>query len=76
MVFPGRFAGSTGGIQLRQEKAQDKASEMDALRAKRAMEAAERQARQKEEGEKAKMERMNADAWLGDGCWGEFLGFC
>eukprot|EP00913_Durusdinium_trenchii_P033264 g31141.t1 len=51
----------TARLRAMQEKAQDKAAEMDALRAKRAMEAAERIARQKEQAEKDKHERMNAD---------------
>eukprot|EP00435_Cladocopium_sp_Y103_P058947 s337_g20.t3 len=51
----------TARLRAMQEKAQDKAAEMDALRAKRAMEAAERTARQKEQAEKDKVERMNAD---------------
>merc|ERR1719352_1347216 len=38
-------------LREQQEKMQDKAAEMDALRAKRAMEAAEREAREKEEAE-------------------------
>ncbi len=44
----------TNRLRASQEKAQDKRSEMDALRAKRAMEAAERQARHKEEQGKAR----------------------
>merc|ERR1719217_578537 len=44
-----------------QEKAQDKAAEMDALRAKRAVEAAERVARQKELQEKQRLEAINAE---------------
>jgi len=40
-------------------KAQDKASEMDALRAKRAMEAAERGARGKEKAESDRLEAIN-----------------
>ncbi|CAE7735955.1 CFAP45 [Symbiodinium sp. KB8] len=51
----------TARLRAMQEKAQDKAAEMDALRAKRAMEAAERAARQKEAAEKQKQDRMNAD---------------
>ncbi|CAE7457112.1 CFAP45 [Symbiodinium sp. CCMP2592] len=51
----------TARLRAMQEKAQDKAAEMDALRAKRAMEAAERAARQKESAEKQKQDRMNAD---------------
>merc|ERR1712072_197710 len=42
-------------LRAMQEKAQDKAAEMDALRAKRAVEAAERVARQKEQQEKQRL---------------------
>jgi len=51
----------TAKLRAMQEKAQDKAAEMDALRAKRAMEAAERAARQKEKAERDKQDAMNAD---------------
>jgi len=51
----------TAKLRAMQEKAQDKAAEMDALRAKRAMEAAERAARQKEKSERDKQDAMNAD---------------
>jgi len=44
-----------------QEKAADKAAEMDALRAKRATEAAERTARDKEKQEKKRLEAINAE---------------
>merc|ERR1719247_1661187 len=49
----------TARLRAQQEKMQDKAAEMDALRAKRAMEAAERAAREKERrlAEQAKFER-------------------
>jgi len=46
-------------MRAKQEKAADKASEMDALRAKRAMEAAERGARSKEAAECARLEAIN-----------------
>merc|ERR1719443_812353 len=49
----------TAKMRARQEKAQDKASEMDALRAKRAMEAAERAARAKERMEQERLEAIN-----------------
>merc|ERR1712072_1126185 len=52
----------TAKLRARQEKAQDKASEMDALRAKRAMEAAERAARDKESAEQARLEAINQEA--------------
>eukprot|EP00747_Dinoflagellata_sp_TGD_P162038 gnl/TRDRNA2_/TRDRNA2_179192_c0_seq1.p1 gnl/TRDRNA2_/TRDRNA2_179192_c0~~gnl/TRDRNA2_/TRDRNA2_179192_c0_seq1.p1 ORF type:complete len:519 (+),score=219.78 gnl/TRDRNA2_/TRDRNA2_179192_c0_seq1:105-1661(+) len=48
-------------LRAMQEKAQDKAAEMDALRAKRASEAAERAARKKEQDEKDKFAALNAD---------------
>jgi hypothetical protein len=48
-------------MRARQEKAQDKAAEMDALRAKRAMEAAERNARDKEQAEKDRLEAIHQD---------------
>mmetsp|Transcript_27016 Transcript_27016/g.48116 ORF Transcript_27016/g.48116 Transcript_27016/m.48116 type:complete len:523 (-) Transcript_27016:142-1710(-) len=51
----------TAKLRAMQEKAQDKAAEMDALRAKRAMEAAERAARGKEKAERDKVEAMNAE---------------
>mmetsp|Transcript_108612 Transcript_108612/g.242471 ORF Transcript_108612/g.242471 Transcript_108612/m.242471 type:complete len:523 (+) Transcript_108612:111-1679(+) len=51
----------TARLRAQQEKAQDKAAEMDALRAKRAMEAAERAARAKEKAEADKLEAMNCD---------------
>merc|ERR1719247_2068721 len=51
----------TAKLRARQEKAQDKASEMDALRAKRAMEAAERAARDKEAAECARLEAINQE---------------
>jgi len=48
----------TAKLRAQQEKAADKASEMDALRAKRAWEAAERAARAKEQAEKDKLSGM------------------
>jgi len=51
----------TAKLRARQEKAQDKASEMDALRAKRAMEAAERNARSKEAAERDRLEAINQE---------------
>merc|ERR1719217_1522169 len=44
-----------------QEKAQDKAAEMDALRAKRAVEAAERVAREKDAKEKKRIQAINKE---------------
>eukprot|EP00397_Hematodinium_sp_SG-2012_P033646 GEMP01035976.1.p1 GENE.GEMP01035976.1~~GEMP01035976.1.p1 ORF type:complete len:515 (+),score=164.72 GEMP01035976.1:290-1834(+) len=44
-----------------QEKAADKAAEMDALRAKRANESAERAAREKEQHDKTRVEARNAE---------------
>ena len=56
MFFPPQVAAEkeaeTAKLRAQQEKAADKASEMDALRAKRAFEAAERAARKKEEQER------------------------
>merc|ERR1719333_1705435 len=46
----------TARLRAMQEKAQDKASEMDALRAKRAVEASERAARSKEAKERQRLE--------------------
>lgn len=51
----------TAKLRARQEKAQDKAAEMDALRAKRAMEAAERAARDKERQERERIEAINQE---------------
>jgi len=51
----------TAKLRAMQEKAQDKAAEMDALRAKRAMEAAERAAREKEKMERDRLEAINAE---------------
>mmetsp|Transcript_17781 Transcript_17781/g.39237 ORF Transcript_17781/g.39237 Transcript_17781/m.39237 type:complete len:518 (+) Transcript_17781:69-1622(+) len=51
----------TAELRAMQEKAQDKAAEMDALRAKRAMEAAERTAREKERQEKKRQDAINAE---------------
>merc|ERR1719310_2386571 len=51
----------TAKLRAMQEKAQDKASEMDALRAKRAMEAAERAARNKEAAERDRLEAINQE---------------
>uniref|UniRef100_A0A7S4VAZ6 Cilia- and flagella-associated protein 45 n=1 Tax=Alexandrium monilatum TaxID=311494 RepID=A0A7S4VAZ6_9DINO len=51
----------TARLRAMQEKAQDKAAEMDALRAKRAMEAAERAARNKEKAEKERLEAINQE---------------
>jgi len=51
----------TAKLRAMQEKAADKASEMDALRAKRAFEAAEREARRKEQAEKDKLEGINRE---------------
>jgi len=57
----------TARLRAMQEKAADKASEMDALRAKRATEAAERAARTRDKAQRDKQEAMNrelADARL------------
>mmetsp|Transcript_50421 Transcript_50421/g.100308 ORF Transcript_50421/g.100308 Transcript_50421/m.100308 type:complete len:522 (-) Transcript_50421:104-1669(-) len=51
----------TAKLRAMQEKAQDKAAEMDALRAKRAMEKAERAAREKERMEKEKQDAINKE---------------
>merc|ERR1719158_1036853 len=51
----------TARLRAQQEKAQDKAAEMDALRAKRAVEAAERVAREKEQQERARLEAINKE---------------
>merc|ERR1712232_1246213 len=51
----------TARLRAMQEKAQDKAAEMDALRAKRAMEAAERAAREKERMERERQDAINAE---------------
>merc|ERR1719230_667903 len=51
----------TARLRAQQEKAQDKAAEMDALRAKRAVEAAERVAREKEAQENARIEAINKE---------------
>jgi len=51
----------TAKLRAMQEKAADKAAEMDALRAKPAMEAAERVAREKEMQEKKRLEAINAE---------------
>jgi len=51
----------TTKLRAQQEKAADKAAEMDALRAKRAFEAAERAARQKEQREAAKQAAINEE---------------
>lgn len=51
----------TAKLRAMQEKAQDKAAEMDALRAKRAMEAAERAAREKERAERERQEAINKE---------------
>merc|ERR1719272_1275393 len=51
----------TAKLRAMQEKAQDKAAEMDALRAKRAVEAAERVARQKELQERQRLEAINSE---------------
>jgi len=51
----------TAKLRAMQEKAADKAAEMDALRAKRAVEAAERVAREKEMQEKKRLEAINAE---------------
>merc|ERR1712187_621561 len=51
----------TAKLRAMQEKAQDKAAEMDALRAKRAMEAAERAAREKERMERERQESINKE---------------
>merc|ERR1719240_2122905 len=48
-------------LRAQQEKMQDKAAEMDALRAKRAMEAAEREAREKEEAENRRLEAIHME---------------
>lgn len=51
----------TAKLRAMQEKAADKAAEMDALRAKRATEAAERQARENEKNDKRRQENINAE---------------
>merc|ERR1719214_32162 len=51
----------TTRLRAQQEKMQDKAAEMDALRAKRAMEAAEREAREKEEAEQRRLEAIHME---------------
>merc|ERR1712060_127323 len=51
----------TARLRAMQEKAQDKAAEMDALRAKRAMEAAERMERKKEKDERERSEAINKE---------------
>merc|ERR1719335_394378 len=51
----------TAKLRAMQEKAQDKAAETDALRAKRAVEAAERVAREKERQERLRQEAINAE---------------
>jgi len=51
----------TARLRAMQEKAQDKAAEMDALRAKRAMEAAERTAREKQRQEARRQEAINSE---------------
>jgi len=51
----------TAKLRAQQEKAADKAAEMDALRAKRAFEAAERVARKKEQQEKDRQEAINEE---------------
>merc|ERR1719409_789243 len=51
----------TARLRAQQEKAQDKAAEMDALRAKRAVEAAERVAREKETQERRRVESINKE---------------
>merc|ERR1719262_1026769 len=51
----------TAKLRAMQEKAADKAAEMDALRAKRAMEAAERVARLKENQERSRLDAINAE---------------
>merc|ERR1719207_246444 len=51
----------TARLRAQQEKMQDKAAEMDALRAKRAMEAAERAAREKEEAENRRLEAIHME---------------
>jgi len=51
----------TAKLRAMQEKAQDKAAEMDALRAKRAMEAAERMERKKEKDERERSEAINRE---------------
>ena len=48
-------------LRAQQEKMQDKAAEMDALRAKRAMEGAEREAREKEEAEQRRLEAIHME---------------
>merc|ERR1719240_1292341 len=48
-------------LRAQQEKAQDKAAEMDALRAKRAMEGAERAAREKQRQEERRLAAINAE---------------
>ncbi|EER01829.1 splicing factor, putative [Perkinsus marinus ATCC 50983] len=48
-------------LRAQQQRAQDKAADMDALRAKRAIEAAERQARQKELIEIRRLEAINEE---------------
>jgi len=49
------------GLRAQQEKAADKAAEMDALRAKRAMEGAERAAREKARQEERRIAAINAE---------------
>merc|ERR1719478_9173 len=51
----------TTRLRAMQERAQDKAAEMDALRAKRAVEAAERVAREKELQERRRIEAINKE---------------
>jgi len=51
----------TARLRAMQEKAQDKAAEMDALRAKRAMEAAERAARAKEASERKRQDEIQGE---------------
>ncbi|KAF4668479.1 hypothetical protein FOZ61_006321 [Perkinsus olseni] len=48
-------------LRAQQQRAQDKAADMDALRAKRAVEAAERQARQKEQNEARRLQAINEE---------------
>merc|ERR1719316_2344556 len=57
----GEKEAETARLRAMQEKAQDKAAEMDALRAKRAMEAAERAAREKEKQERLRQEAINKE---------------
>lgn len=47
-------------LRSKQERAKDRASEIDALRAKRAIESAERAAREKDRKEQERISRMNA----------------